>query len=1009
MYNTGSVVNATPVKIVDRLPAGLSAVNGAGGCTVAGGTVVTCEVGAVNPAELPAKLAIPVSVAGGASGSAVDVVEASEGGALGLSKSHVPVTFSSAVAGLGLANTDAFLSNADGTSDLQAGSHPYALTVALAFNTLKEHGNEIPTGGEPRSIDVKLPPGLVGNPTAVPQCPRSLFDEGEIGFDHGTGCPPSTQIGFVELSSRSIPNIGYPLFNLVPPPGDAAQFGFSITGPTNVFLDARVRTGGDNGITEHVPNAPERGAVFSSVTVWGTPGEASHDSQRKCGGQYAEPGVEGCKFYGPVEPFLTLPTSCQGPQEFTSEITSTWQNEAGYAKRGFLTHNGEDEPSGFTGCGRLVHFNPTIALAPETSYADTPTGLSVDVKVPQGQNREGLATAGVKDTKVVLPEGVAINPGQAAGLTACQPGQELIARGTELGESEAYDGPPLCPATSKVGTVEITTPLLRDKLVGDVYVLQSNPPHIELLVAASGDGVNLKLVGKVQLDPVTGRLTTTFPETPDTPFTDFKLTFSGGPQAALTTPTGCGTYSSSADFTPWSTPMVEDALLSSAFVINGGPLGSACASPLPFAPVMTAGSTTDQAAGYTDFSLLLTRGDGQQRIKSLSFKTPFGLLGMISHVPLCGEPQAALGSCPASSQIGHTVVTAGPGTSPLVVPQPGQPPAAIYLTGPYAGAPYGLSIVVPVIAGPFNLGVQVVRGKIEVDPHTSQLTITTGELPRIVEGIPTDLRSIYAVIDRPQFMFNPSNCNPMAFTGQAVSTTGATASLSSPFQVGSCRTLAFKPGFKVSTSGRTSRADGASLDAKVIYPSTPTEANEASSQANIAKVRVELPKRLPSRLTTLQKACTAAVFAANPAGCPAGSVVGQGIAVTPVLPGPVAGPAYFVSHGGAAFPSLIMVLQGQGITIDVEATTFINGKTGVTTSTFKSIPDVPVSSFELSLPEGPHSALAANGNLCSKSTALQMPTEFVAQNGALINQKTKITVSGCPKAKKSKAKKKKKG
>jgi hypothetical protein len=410
---------------------------------------------------------------------------------------------------------------------------------------------------------------------------------------------------------------------------------------------------------------------------------------------------------------------------------------------------------------------------------------------------------------------------------------------------------------------------------------------------------------------------------------------------------------------------------------------------------MIAGSTTDQAGGYTDFSLLLTREDGQQRIGSLRFKTPKGLLGEIAKVPLCPEPQAAQGTCPAASQIGHTVVEAGPGPYPLVVPQPGKAPAPIYLTGPYDGAPFGLSIVVPLEVGPFVLQTQVVRARIEVDPLTSQLTITTNPLPSIIDGIPSDLRDIDAVIDRPEFMIDPTDCEPTAFAGTATSTEGAAAAISSRFQVGSCRALQFKPQFKVSTSGRTTREHGASLYTRLSYPSA-----APGTYANIAQVKVQLPKKLPSRLSTLQKACPAATFEANPAACPAASRVGTAKAVTPILPVPLTGPAYFVSHGGAAFPDLIIVLQGYGVTVDLIGSTFINEKTSITTSTFKTVPDVPVGTFELTLPQGPYSALAAHGNLCKSQLA--MPTEFVAQDGAIIRQSTPISVTGCPKVKKDK-------
>jgi hypothetical protein len=843
----------------------------------------------------------------------------------------------------------------------------------------------------------------------VPECPRWQFDEGELGEQAGKGCPASTKIGWTyeEFEGHSG---GLPVYNIVPPPGVAAQFGFDLSA-ISVLLDAKVRSGGDYGITVHVNNVPERKILFSSTTIWGQPSEPGFDvfRQERQPDCVVAPGG-GCVYLGSQEPFLTLPTSCGAPPVFSAEMRGTWQDIDADATAESEVHNNAGEAAGLRGCGRLVHFEPSALVVPDTSLPDSPTGLTVDVKVPQGANPEGLATSGVQDTTVTTPEGLVVNPGQATGLVACQPSQEHI--GGAEAEDESQDVPAECPAASKIGTDEISTPLLRDKLQGDIYILGQDPPNVQVLLAASADGVNLKLVGNIHLNEATGQLTTSFDETPNLPFTDLKLFFSSGAQAALATPTGCGVYEATGSFVPWSSPAVEDALTSNRFQI-GGP-GVACPSPLPFAPVLTAGSTSDQAAGYTNFTMLLQRGDEQQRISSLAFQAPEGLSGMISKVPLCGEPQAAQGSCPESTQIGHTVVTAGPGPYPFQVPQAGAPAAPIYITGPYEGAPFGLSIVVPVVAGPFDLGTIVVRAKIEVDRRTAQVIITTGTLPRIIAGIPTDLRTIDAVIDRSDFMFNPSNCDAMEFKGTAYSYEGSEAHLSSPFQVGSCRSLAFKPDFEVSTSGKTSKALGASLTAKIVYPASTLEANQASSQANIAKVRVELPKRLPSQLKTLQKACLAAVFAANPAGCPSASVVGHATVYTPLLTGPVMGPVYFVSHGGEAFPALVMVLQGEdGVTVELEGSTFIS-KAGITTSTFKAVPDVPITSFELSLPQGEYSALAANGDLCTG--ALDMPTEFIAQNGAVIKQTTKIKVTSCPtkkktkkaKAKKTKAKKNKK-
>jgi hypothetical protein len=1002
VYNTGSA-NGEGQTVTDALPAGVIArsIEGAAigeECTGVGTGEVRCThgrrllPGEVETIDIGVRVE-PVAVSGS---EGINRVTVTGGGALGSASEGKEVKFSSTPAEFGFAGFDVWFTNPDGTTDTQAGSHPYELTVAYATNNESTEGHlglgaEPISGGETRDIVVNLPPGIVGNPTAIPRCTRQQFDsevpEGEPGAEEPS-CPASTQVGVDEVTLQGGLHVFFKVYNLVPPPGVAAQFAFDFEN-NPVFLDAGVRTGGPDalssnyGISEHVDDVPQKQINFNTTTIWGVPGEASHEAQR--GG---EPSGAGLK------PFLTLPTACEGPQEFSIEALGTWQNANQSARASVFTHDSTGTPTGLTGCDHLG-FGPAIAVSPDTSHADTPAGLTVNVEAPQ-QNLntpEGLSTSNIKDTTVALPAGVAINPGQAAGLMACQAGEDGM----------RSEGPPSCPAASKVGTVEIETPLLADKLVGSVYILQSNPPELQLLVAASGDGVNLKIVGDVHLDETTGQLVTTFAATPELPFSDLKLAFSGGAQAALVTPTGCGVYETTSDFTPWTTPFVQDAYPFSAFAITSGPDGGPCDSPLPFHPEMNAGATTDQAGGYTNFSMLLQRGDGQQRIASLQFKTPEGLLGMISQVPLCGEPQAAEGTCSAASQIGHTVVTAGPGPYPLVVPEPGQPPAPIYLTGGYKGAPYGLSIVVPLVTGPFNLGKIVVRGRIEVDPHTAQLTVTTDPLPTIIKGIPADLRVINAVIDRPGFMFNPTSCAPMSFSGTATSIEGTAAPIASHFQVGSCQALKFQPNFKVSTSAKTSRADGAGLDAKIVYPVGNLGFNQASSQSNIQTVKVELPKRLPSRLTTLQKACPAAVFEANPANCPAASAVGHATAITPVLPVPLSGPAYFVSHGGEAFPSLIVVLQGYGVTVDLVGSTFIS-KQGITSSTFKQVPDVPIQSFELVLPEGPFSALAANGNLC-KGT-LEMPTEFLGQNGAKLTQKTRMTVTGCPKAKKATSKKK---
>jgi hypothetical protein len=992
IYNVGAANPSGTATVTDTLPEGLTGVSSEE-WKCAEGTPSTCsyEIVSSESGGVPVGTSIfrdltvnvsPTAVPGGRPNH----VTISGGGAPNPASSANLMRISSAANSFGLVGADAWFTNADGTIDTQAGSHPYEVSFNLAVNSRGETNGPIPPSEreEARNLTVDLPSGVIGNPTALAQCTRKQFDE--------VHCPASSQIGdaFVQLSEFPLE---LPVYNLVPPPGTPAQFAFDITG-IPAFLDAGVRSDGDYGITEHVDNIAQRRITTANVTLWGVPSDPSHDPQRcQLEGELRHCGLPSS---GEHTPFLTLPTACEGPQEFSVEA-DTWQSEATKAGYKFLTHDANDVPVGFTGCDQLG-FAPSISVAPDTTQADTPAGFTVELKVPQEglTSAEGLATSNIKNTTVTLPAGVVINPGQAAGLVACQTSEDGV--GTQ--------GPPACPSGSKVGTVAIATPLLKDRLEGDVYVLQSDPPDLKLLVAASAEGVNLKLVGDVHLSEATGQLTTTFENTPELPFTDFKLSFTGGAQAALATPAVCGVYATSADFTPWSAPFLPDAISGDSFSVDRRADGSSCTAPLPFTPSLSAGATTDQAGGFTDFSLLLQRADDQQRISTLSFKTPKGLLGMIAKVPLCGEPQAAQGTCPAASEIGHTVVTAGPGPYPLEIPEPGQAPAPIYLTGGYGGGPYGLSIVVPVIAGPFNLGVVVVRASIGVDPRTAQLTVTTDPLPSILDGIPTDLRTIDAVIDRPGFMFNPTNCEPQSFAGVAKSTQGATAAISSHFQVGSCQSLKFAPNFKVTTQARTSRRNGASLEAKILYPTGAAGAN----QANIASVKVDLPKQLPSRLTTLQKACTAAVFEANPASCPKASVVGHATALTPVLPVELTGPAYFVSHGGEQFPSLIVVLQGYGVTVDLVGSTFIS-HAGITSSTFKQVPDVPITSFDLTLPEGRYSALAANlpakakGSFCGQ--ALAMPTAFKAQNGAEIHQSTKLSVSGCAKAVRKTAKKRK--
>jgi hypothetical protein len=1000
-----------PVTIVDKLPPGITVNHvypeGGGGeigqkythffpytCGVVASTL-TCTYGGPLLAYERLTVALRVTFAAG-SGDGQNELSVAGGGAASVA-SRAPLALEGSESLFGPEHYEITPEEEGGSSDTQAGSHPFQLTTTLTLKT-----DTVPINGKTlaevqpialtKDLRFSLPAGLLGNPTAIPQCSIYVFTH-QASSKGGFECPPASVIGVATPILSPIKSEAYvpyaystPLYNLTPSVGEPAKFGFG--SPVGaVVLDTSVRTGGDYGVVVTVPNVTELvGFVGNQVTFWGAPSDPRHDTARgvKCLEKREPPAWEVPCPVSETPPFLIMPTACTGPLH-TSIQADSWANPGQFtAPKEYTFQNNAEEPFGLDGCNHL-NFEPSISVAPDGQQGSTPTGLTVGVHVPQDAslNPSGLAESTVKDTTVALPTGVGLNPAAADGLQSCSIEQV----GLESPEAST------CPEAAKVGTVEIASPLLPNPLVGAAYLAtQDANPFASLLalyIVAKDpvSGVVVKLAGQVTPDPVTGQLVSTFKETPQLPFEDLKLHFFGGSRAPLGTPALCGSYTTTASIAPWSgNPPVA---ASSEFQITSGPNGSPCSSPLPFDPSLTSGTTSIQAGGFSPFTTTFSREDGQQNLQSIKLHMPPGLLGTLSHVALCGEPQADQGSCGPESLIGETTVSVGLGGNPYSVTG-----GKVYITGPYEGAPYGLSIVNPAKAGPFDLGNVIVRAKIEVDPTTAALTITTDTsgpyaIPHILDGIPLQIKHVNVNINRPNFTFNPTNCNKLAITGTLGSSEGSSMALSVPLQVTNCAVLAFKPKLTASTAGKTSKANGASLSVKLAYPAGPYD-------ANIARVKVDLPKQLPSRLTTLQKACTIAQFESNPASCPAASIIGHARAVTPVLPVPLEGPAYFVSHGGEAFPSLIIVLQGYGTTVDLVGSTFIS-KAGITSSTFKSIPDVPVGTFELTLPEGKYSALAANGNLCTSKLA--MPTAFVAQNGAEIDQTTPIGVTGCVKAK----------
>jgi hypothetical protein len=918
------------------------------------------------------------------------------------------------------------VSNAEGAPATEAGSHPYAITTAITFNhvvtPIEEEPPRVRTYGDPKDIEVNLPQGLIVKSRAT----EARCSEAELESPEGPdSCPNAAAVGVFSVYLDGVEVIDEPVYNMVAPAGVPAELGFDAAGIGLIMhVGGTLRTGGDYGLSAEISGTPDEHPIYGlRLTLWGDPSAANHDEERGlCADDEAkqifqETGVHSsCPVERTTNPFLTLPSSCTDEPLATTMSTDSWQ-EPGALNPDRTPdlgdprwHTATSSSPPLTGCPSL-DFSPKLTVSaaePEAGRAESPSGLSVEVKLPAEESVNVAAGADPREVAVTLPAGFAISPSAAGGREVCTPVE------IELNDAKA----PACPEASIIGSAKIVTPLLEDPLEGSLYLAQpyeneaafgSPPEHpdgslLALYVVAEGDGVLIKLAGKVEADSQTGQLTVRFANLPQLPLGEMKLSLFSGARALLVTPPACGSYEVTSELTPWSGEPIRAE--SSTLEIDSGPGGGPCPSGR-FTPAFTAGTENNQAGAFSSFSLTFSRQDGEQRFGAYTVQMPPGLLGILKNVALCPEPQASLGECPQASAIGTTTVGAGPGEDPFYLPEPGQPANEVYLTGPYAGAPFGLSIVVPAIAGPFDLGNIVMRARIEVDPHTAQLTISSapgvGGVPIIEEGIPLDIRTVNVSIDRSDFIFNPTDCAPLKVTGTISSTAGmgaagvTNAAVSSPFQAANCAQLSFTPKLTALTEAKTSKQDGAYLHVKVV---------SGSGQANIAKLKLDLPKQLPARQATLQQACASAVFEADPATCPAVSVVGRVSVVTPLFGNPLTGPAYLVSHGGAAFPDLEIVLEGEGIELELDGQTSI--KHGVTSSTFKVLPDAPISTFDLVLQNGPHSLLATNlpaktkGELCTQT--LSMPTAITGQNGAVIKQSTKIAAFGCPQPKRPKSK-----
>jgi hypothetical protein len=856
----------------------------------------------------------------------------------------------------------------NGVSSNQAGAHA-DFTTTFEMNT-ESLGGPV---GQLRNVRVVLPEGFVGDPQATPQCTAAQLTQ----FD----CRPSSQVG-VMLTKFSSPAKALgeepvrfeeqtPIYNMVPTPGHPATLATQITFNT-VMIETDVLRDGTYRVVANVKEITTLLPLISTaVTLWGVPADSSHDALRV--GPPPGSGLPTPAGSAPA-PFMFNTSDCSsGPLE--TEVTlESWTGEVDNTKATMPPP---------IGC-RLLKASPTLSVAPETTQASSPSGYDVNLGVPQELAPYSLATPNLRDALINFPVGTALSPSAANGLQGCTQAQIGLHNGN----------PVACPDASKVGSVEIETPLLGTLLKGSLYVAAQNANPFNSLLAmyltAEGEGVQVKLAGHLFANPITGQLSADFNANPKVPFSELRVKLFGGPGAPLANPADCGTALTTSMLTFYSSPTALEP--SSAFKVTG-------CSPGRFTPSLSAGTTNAKAGAFAPFNLKLSRSDSDQPLRSLQATLPRGLLGRLAAVPYCpesaiaqararsnpgeGAVELANPSCPAASQVGTVDVGTGAGPQPLFTS------AKAYLAGPYKGAPLSLAVIAPAVAGPFDLGTVVVRNALHFNPETAQVTASTDPFPQILQGIPLALRSIALKLDRPAFTLNPTSCAPKQLNASASSTLGLSAALSNPFQVGQCRALGFKPKLALALKGGTKRNDHPALQATLTYPSK-------GAYANIARAQVTLPHSSFLDQAHIGTVCTRVQFKAHQ--CPAASVYGSAKAITPLLDQPLEGPVYLRSSSHN-LPDLVADLNGQ---IEVALVgTVDSGKGGGIRNTFEAVPDAPVSKFTLSLLGGKKGLLVNSENLCSPKAKTHAIADFTAQNGLLNNTTPKVANSCGKSAKKS--------
>jgi hypothetical protein len=887
----------------------------------------------------------------------------------------------------GFSEVDAEFIDEDGSPAIQAGSHPFAMRTKLAVNTLLDgEGDRLPDGAL-KDLTIQLPAGIVGDREAVPQCPAVEFDVGKLR----PACPDASAIGHitVELSHDPIAPgsesyLDAAIYNLVPPPGVAARIGFLALG-LPVTLSVTVNPEPPFNLIARSANTSQGALFYSADTiVWGNPSDPVHNPLRGSCLDVLDPKLEpkslgSCSVTLPERPFLTLPRSCEGPLE--TAFHGTYWNSGVEARAKALS-----EP--MVGCEKL-RFGPQIAAKPTSDQASSPSGLDFNLDVDDEglTSAEGLAESDIEKAVVTLPEGMTVNPSVAAGLLACSPAQyaaERVGSGPDEG----------CPQASKVGTVEVETPLLEGELLkGSVFVAsQGDNPFgsliaLYMVIKHPGLGIMVKLPGRVEPDLRTGQLVTTFGEppyeVPQFPFSHFRFHFREGGRSPLITPDRCGDYETGTLFTPWANPATALPITAS-FKIARGLGGGPCppAGPLPFAPGLIAGTLNNQASAYSPFYMQLTRRDGDQDMTRFSAVLPPGVVGKLAGLGKCPEGAIALAraksgrqeladpSCPASSLIGRTEAGAGVGSQLTYVP------GSLYLAGPYRGAPLSVIAITPAVAGPFDAGTVAVRVALTLNPVTAQVEADgarSDPIPHILQGIPLKVRDLRVHVDRPRFILNPSGCKPSqtraalfgSFLDLFDPADDIAVSLKARFQAANCARLRFKPRLAFSLKGGTER--GANPAFRALLRPRPGD-------ANIKRMVVRFPRSAFLDQGHIRTICTRVQFAAD--SCPKGSVYGQAIAHTPLLEEPLKGPVYLRSSSNE-LPDLVFDLHG---VVDIEAAARVDSTEGRLRVTFPAIPDAPVSKVLVRMQGGEKGLIVNSRDLCAAPSTARV--QIVAHNAA---------------------------